>query len=138
MNIFKQLKGIEIIMIVVMIGILVSVVRTSLYIAKTRDTDGAIIFKLGKVQSAALLYYQTNGNYGGGHSVCTEGMFKDSVSGMAAYTDGANYPNGLLCNSTNLGYAVEALLTEPGQYWCVDSAGKSIKKTEPISGPTCL
>ena len=129
---------IELLVVIAIIGILSSIVLASLNTSRGKGQDAKVKAQLSGLRSSAEVYYDTNGNYGGVvTSDCAAGMFADTDSGVATYTNATNYPVGatMSCNSTNIAYAVSALL--PGiadtlTSWCVDSTGSSKQIGAPL------
>lgn len=133
---------IELLVVIAIIGILSSVVLASLSTARNKANDGKIQTQLKSLQTAAEVYYSTNGNYGAANtSDCkTAGMGADTNSGFKNLVTAANYPDSVaptcLTDATvslaGTAYAAHhALLGETGKSWCVDSTGASRKIATP-------
>lgn len=129
---------IELLVVIAIIGILSSVVLASLNTARGKGNDAKVKAQLAGLRASAEIYYDTNGSYGSSTNSCSSGIFADSASGMSQYTSSSNYPSSttLVCNASATAYAVQANLTTSGQYWCVDSLGKSKAESAALSTAT--
>ena len=131
---------IELLVVIAIIGILSSVVLASLNTARSKGNDAKVKAQLSGLRASAEIYYDNNAGYGSATNSCAGGMFADTASGMDQYTASSNYPSGttLACNSSGTAYAVQANLATSGNYWCVDSLGKSKSETAALgSGTAC-
>ena len=130
---------IELLVVIAIIGILSSVVLVALNTARGGGNDAKVKSQLSGTRAAAEIYYDTNNNYGAavvgselaGTSIgtgCNSSMFASPE--LSPYTLAANYPSPAStgvgkCTSSGADYAISARLDAAGQFWCVDSSGKS-------------
>jgi prepilin-type N-terminal cleavage/methylation domain-containing protein len=141
---------IELLVVIAIIGVLSAVVLASLNSARSKGNDAAVQSNLASIQTQAEVYYGgTGGNtYGGTVSNTPGAAGCPTASGLWADTTIKNAviaakavakSNEVNCNSTNLAYAIEGLLSSPATtvYWCVDSTGRvSTTSTQIASGVT--
>lgn len=115
---------VELLVVIAIIGVLSSIVLTSLSNSRKRANDAKMKTQLSGLRTATELYYNgVGGNtYGTATNLCNN-MFDDSL--VAPLVD--NLPSGITpkCVSTGTGYAVSANLTGVSGYWCVDYKGAS-------------
>ena len=117
---------IELLVVIAIIGILASVVLVSLSSARQKGADSKIIQQIGQARASAEIFYSSNGGYGTAPtagSCATGSMFTDPNSGMsktlAAITTAKD------CGSSGTAYSIAATLNSTGQFWCIDSTGRS-------------
>ncbi|MBI3305870.1 type II secretion system protein [Candidatus Nomurabacteria bacterium] len=122
---------IELLVVVAIIGLLASIVLTSLSSSRAKGNNAKVKNQLLSIRTAAELYYNIDGNYGATTTSCSAGMFTNTVSGLAALVTVNNYPSGTLldCGSNGNSWSVAATLNggtaSSGPSWCVDSTGVS-------------
>ncbi len=116
---------IELLVVIAIIGVLSSVVLSSLNSARGKGNDAKVKAQLSSLRGSAEIYYadQSPNSYTG---MCAAAI--NDVSGVGQYLSATIYPAGVgapTCNSTATAYKVFAQLPFVGGYWCVDSGGSS-------------
>ena len=138
----KNNKGftlIELLVVIAIIGILASVVLSSLNTARAKGADAAIKSNLANIRAQAELIYDEDENYA---NVCTNSVVSaaiDSAKSAAGITAATVTAIGTAGTATTAVCHVDAdssawaaevpLKTSNLNSWCVDSAGKSIEIT---------
>ena len=135
----------ELLIVITIIGLLTSIVLSSVSQSRARAYDSKIKQQLSSFRTAAEIYFsnQSPNGYGPAVSVCTSGIFSDvSVTNgtPGVYLDPANLPTftQVVCQSTDSTYAVKATLYSGNEYWCVDNAGVSKAIQDDIGDPTTV
>lgn len=138
----------ELLVVIAIIGILSSVVISSVSSARTQAYDAKVKAQLSNIRSSAELYFNSRLSYGtvtywtaNGTSTngCQAGMFQDTASGMQPLTISVNYPvgeNTIVCNSSGAAYAVSDNLSATSTWWCVDSSGASKQRSTALGTST--
>ncbi len=139
----KGFTLIELLVVIAIIGIISTVVLTSLSQSQAKSYDSKIVQQLVSFRTAAQIYFTANSGYGPATSNCNEYMFNnfDSENGNPGATiDPAILPDfvDVYCGSNDRQYAVKATLYDGTSYWCVDNTGASRKIVGiPASGVFC-
>lgn len=142
----KGFTLIELLVVIAIIGILASVVLTSLNSARKKGQDGKVKSQVTQVAAAAAIYYDSNnGSYGPAATACgtASTMWTDTSSSMSTYANPAasanTWPGGVACSSGLQTYAFAAqLVTNPLTGFCIDSTGVTKTITWPASGVPTL
>lgn len=131
---------IELLVVIAIVGILSSIVLVSLNQARSKADDARIKQQLSNIRSSAANYYDSNGDSFGTATDCTEGMFADTASGVAALVASSSYSvmTTLVCEANPTAYAVAANLAT-SSWWCIDSAGAAKEQVDGtfVAGPAC-
>lgn len=148
----KSLKGftlIELLVVIAIIGILSTIVLTSLSQSRAKAYDAKVKMQLRGFAAAAEMYFTsqnptTYGNPAAGD--CSTGMFNDVNAQHGTpnlYIATGNLPGNtqVFCGSSDgisSAYAIKATLYSGTDYWCVDSKGFSgLVSGTPTSGTSC-
>jgi prepilin-type N-terminal cleavage/methylation domain-containing protein len=133
---------IELLVVIAIIGILSSIVLSSLNTARNKSADAAIKADLNNARSQAeLFYYANNNSYNGGGAstdVCQAPAVSgvNSIAGMKAAAQNAGSA-AVVCNSNANAWAMSAQLkVNTSQYWCVDSTATATVKAAGIGAAT--
>jgi len=136
---------IELLIVITIIGVLSSIILSSLSNSRSRAYDSKIKQQLNSFRTAAEIYFfnQTPNGYSPASIVCSSGMFNDvdsSDGSPGLYIAAGNLPDfsQTFCGSTDSAYAVKATLYSGTEYWCVDNKGASrLISGIPTSGTFC-
>ncbi len=131
----KGFTLIELLVVIAIIGTLSSIVLLSLNVVRARGANTKTKAQLASARDSASMFFDNYNSYNGFagdiSSDCTtiDSMFQDTDSGMIQYTDPDNYPNpatfSIRCSSVSDTYVISASLSDPTQFWCIDSSGFS-------------
>ncbi len=143
MNNKKGFTLIELLIVIAIIGIISTVVLTSLSESQARGYNAKIMQQLNGFRTGAQVYFTNHTGYGPETNSCSEGMFNtvDPQDGSpGSYIAAGALPDfsDVYCGANDRQYAVKATLYSGTEYWCVDYTGASRKITgTPTSGVVC-
>jgi prepilin-type N-terminal cleavage/methylation domain-containing protein len=146
-NFLKGFTLIELLVVIAIIGVLATIVLTSLTKTQGRSYDTKIKEQLNGFRTSAQMYFTNHSGYGPATSVC-DGQTDTTIFNNLQATDGTpglylatgNMPDfsQVSCDASLTEYAVKATLYSGTEYWCVDSTGASRQITgTPASGTVC-
>lgn len=125
---------VELLISITIIGILSTIILTSVSNSRARAYDSKIKQQLSSFRTAAEMYFSSQGGYGPTTDICGGSMnttifnnFEPVSGSPGLYIDPANLPTftQVVCGSTDSAYAVKASLYSGNEYWCVDNKGSS-------------
>jgi len=134
---------IELLIVITIIGILSTIILSSISNSRARAYDSKIKQQLSSFRTAAEVYFtnQIPNSYGPAAPGCSMGIFNDfdAVNGSPGlYIAPGNLPDFSIpvCQSTESAYAIKAPLYSGNEYWCIDNRGASRLISGVIGGPT--
>ena len=123
---------IELLVVIAIIGILASVVLSSLNTARDKGADASIKSNLTGGRSAAANYYDTGSSYLG---ICSDtniisqvnaAIVSSGIADTTLYEDQAGAAGQATCNQSADAYAIQVpLKADPTTFFCIDSVGSS-------------
>lgn len=141
----KGFTLIELLVVIAIIGIISTIVLTSVSQSQAKGYDSKIVQQLNQFRTAAQIYYLNNSSYSPDAPTtdnCNEGIFNNFDTQNGA--PGATIAAGVLpefsdpiCSATPKAYAVKAPMYKEGDYWCVDSTGASLKTNNGAAATIC-
>jgi len=138
-NTQKGFTLIELLVVIAIIGILSTIVLTSLGSARNKANDTKVQGQLSGMRAAAESYYSTNNTYDNGtNGICNPAS--GDTSGLAGLLLAANYPGGVAptCNDSASAWAAAHVLPSYSTttYFCVDSTGAAKTTTTALGTDT--
>jgi|SRR3989344_3147109 len=144
-KIFNSRKGfslVELLIVITIIGILSTIVLSSLSNSRSKAYDTKVKEQLSSFRTSAEIYFtnQSPTSYAPVVNSCTNGIFADLQDVNASpglYLTVANLPPNtqVVCSASDSAYAVKATLYSGNAYWCVDSLGTSKSIIGAIGAP---
>lgn len=131
----KNKKGftlIELLVVVAIIGLLSTIVLSSLSQSQAKGYNAKIMQQLNQFRTGAQMYFTNHTGYGPVTNSCAEGMFnsvdpQDGAPGVSIASGNLPDFSQIYCSATERQYSVKATLYEENTYWCVDNTGASRK-----------
>lgn len=122
---------IELLVVIAIIGILATIVLTSLGSARSKATDAKVQAQLSSMRAQAELFYSTAGDYGSADAITdcrssTGTLFATgTANNLYNLIDGISTTYDTQCVSTTSAWAVASINPAKDAGWCVDSNGQS-------------
>lgn len=143
----KGFTLIELLVVIAIIGLLSSVVLSSLNSARAKGADAAIRANLANTRAQAELYYDTYNSYGTSaiagtcpnSGAVTTSLFRDPVILNAISSANSASGGTVTCRSSTGAtgaWAMSSPLRGSG-HWCVDSTGASEAAASAVAGTAC-
>lgn len=122
----KGFTLIELLVVIAIIGVLSSIVVSSLSNSRNKALDAKIKSQMSHIRAGAELYYGAHDNYGSvNNALCSSQVF--SETSVAAEITSLLSMVTLTCRSSATAYAISAPLQSESKHWCVDSKNNSKK-----------
>ncbi len=136
----KGFTLIELLVVIAIIGLLSSIVLSSLNTARNKGATSAVEATMKQFANQAALYRSANSSYGSSVSTCSSGVFADPVIKSQETEILANAVSGatLSCFTDSAGskYTVSISALKTGGTWCIDNSGNIGAKVANSDG-TC-
>jgi len=127
----KYTKGftlIELLVVIAIIGLLSSVVMSSVNEARVKGADAAIKSSMSSIRSQAALIYDTDTNYNAvceANSATQNGTIERAIASITTTNGGTAPVCGAPASGDAAAWAVATPLRTAGTFWCADSASKA-------------
>ncbi len=142
----KGFTLIELLVVVAIVGLLSSVVLSSLSNARTKGVDTTVKTNLNNARAQAELYYSNNNDSYSG--VCNTDIVTPATKSLRTFIDAAASAGGytasyvygtaesatsIACQANASSWVIQAPL-KSGGYWCIDYKGIPKTETNPLPG----
>ena len=131
---------IELLVVIAIIGILASVVLASLNTARSKGSDAAIKSSINNMRAQAEILYDTNGDYNevcGANSATQDSAVANAITNVDLTNSAGTVRCGAPATGDATAYAIfSQLVTDSGDYYCVDSTGVSKVTTATLPAAT--